>query len=156
MPLPYEKYYGVAEGETIEDVALQRKGDPHAKTGPIVPRRFLTVLGGQPLEAGDETSGRLQLANWIVDRDNPLTARVMANRIWQYHFGKGLVATANDFGRHGQPPTHPELLDWLANHFVDSGWSIKAMHRTIMLSRTYRIEQRSFRRTMEIDRPTNC
>lgn len=153
MPLPYETYYGVAEGETIEDVALQRKGDP-AKTGPIVPRRFLTVLGGQPLEAGDETSGRLQLANWIVDRDNPLTARVMANRIWQYHFGKGLVATANDFGRHGQPPTHPELLDWLANHFVDSGWSIKAMHRTIMLSRTYRMSSVRSAASMEID-PAN-
>lgn len=153
QPLPYETFYGVAEGDTIEDVALQRKGDP-AKSGPIVPRRFLKVLGGELLDSGDSTSGRLQLANWIVDRNNPLTARVMVNRIWQYHFGKGLVATANDFGRHGQAPTHPELLDWLAIHFIDSGWSIKAMHRTIMLSRTYRMSSVRSAAALEID-PVN-
>lgn len=153
MPLPYETFYGVTDRETIEDVALQRKGDP-TKAGPVVPRRFLKVLGGQPLDAGDVTSGRLQLANWIVDRDNPLTARVMANRIWQYHFGKGLVATANDFGRQGQTPTHPELLDWLADHFIDSGWSIKSMHRTIMLSRTYRLSSVRSVESLEID-PAN-
>ncbi|MCU0721308.1 MAG: DUF1549 and DUF1553 domain-containing protein, partial [Pirellula sp.] len=153
LPLPYETIYGVAEAETIEDVALQRKGDP-TKPGDIVPRRFLKVLDGEPFEGSEQTSGRLQLANWIVDRDNPLTARVMVNRIWQYHFGKAIVATASDFGRHGQPPTHPELLDWLARCFMDSGWSIKAMHRTIMLSRTYRMSSIRSATSLEID-PAN-
>lgn len=153
MPLPYETIYGVAESETIEDVALQRKGDP-SKPGNVVRRRFLKVLHGEPLEGLEETSGRLQLANWIVDRNNPLTARVMMNRIWQYHFGKAIVKTASDFGRQGQPPTHPELLDWLAQHFMDSGWSIKAMHRTIMLSRTYRMSSVRSTASLEID-PAN-
>ena len=152
-PLPYETFYGVAEASTIEDVALHRKGDP-TKTGNIVPRRFLKVLGGESFEGSEATSGRLQLANWIVDRNNPLTARVMVNRIWQYHFGKALVATTSDFGRHGQTPTHPELLDWLAEHFIDSGWSIKAMHRTIMLSRTYRMSSVRSAASLEID-PSN-
>ena len=74
----------------------------------------------------------------MTDPTNPLTARVMVNRIWQHHFGKGLVQTPNDFGTRGQLPTHPELLDWLANEFVKSGWSIKAMHRLILMSATYR------------------
>lgn len=138
QPLPYETLYAVAEATTIEDVAVQVKGNP-AKSGNVVPRRFLQVLNGQELARDDRTSGRLPLANWIVDRSNPLTARVMANRIWQYHFGKAIVPTPNDFGRQGKPPTHPELLDWLALHFMDCGWSIKAMHRTIMMSRTYRM-----------------
>ncbi|MFN7844482.1 MAG: DUF1553 domain-containing protein [Pirellula sp.] len=153
MPLPYETIYGVAEAETIEDVAVQRKGDP-TKPGNIVPRRFLKVLNGEPVKESEETSGRLHLANWIVDRNNPLTARVMVNRIWQYHFGKAIVATASDFGRHGQPPTHPDLLDWLARHFMESGWSIKAMHRTIMLSRTYRMSSIRSAASLEID-PSN-
>ena len=79
----------------------------------------------------------LELAQWLVRADNPLTARVMANRLWQYHFGRGLVATPNDFGVRGIAPTHPELLDHLATRFMQSGWSIKAMHRLIMLSATY-------------------
>jgi hypothetical protein len=81
---------------------------------------------------------RLALANWIANPDNPLTARVMVNRIWQSHFGRGIVATPNDFGRMGTRPTHPELLDWLANRFVESGYRIKAMHRLILLSDTYK------------------
>ncbi len=141
QPLPYETIYAVAEASTIEDVAVQLKGDP-AKPGDIVPRRFLKVLHGDTLPDGHETSGRLQLANWIVDRQNPLTSRVMVNRIWQHHFGRALVTTANDFGRHGHEPSHPELLDWLAQHFIDSGWSIKSMHRSIMLSHTYRMSSR--------------
>jgi len=79
----------------------------------------------------------LELANWLIRADNPLTARVMINRIWQYHFGQGLVKTPNDFGVRGLSPTHPELLDYLATEFVRSGWSIKSMHRLIMLSATY-------------------
>ena len=78
------------------------------------------------------------MAQWLTSRDNPLTARVIVNRVWQKHFGKGLVSNANDFGTQGQPPTHPELLDYLADEFVRSGWSIKTLHRLIMNSSTYR------------------
>ncbi|HWB09650.1 MAG TPA: DUF1549 domain-containing protein [Pirellulales bacterium] len=130
--------YSVAEASRIENVRVQYKGDPN-KTGPEVPRRFPLALGGYALRADDRTSGRMSLAGWIADADNPLTARVMVNRIWQYHFGQGIVPTANDFGKQGKPPTHAELLDWLARRFIDSGWSIKAMHRLMMLSHTYRL-----------------
>ncbi|MBS0260947.1 MAG: DUF1553 domain-containing protein, partial [Planctomycetes bacterium] len=153
QPLPYETIYAVADTSAIGDVPVQLKGDP-TKPGEVVPRRFLKVLRGARLPDDDLTSGRLQLANWIVDRSNPLTARVMANRIWQHHFGKPLVATANDFGRHGQAPSHPELLDWLARHFMDGGWSIKSMHRTIMLSHTYRLSSQPSTAAVEKD-PTN-
>jgi hypothetical protein len=105
---------------------------------------FPTVLGGQaaraetPPRAPRSTGRRSALALWIASPDNPLTARVIVNRIWQHHFGAGLVATANDFGRLGERPSHPELLDWLASRFVRDGWSIKALHRLIMTSATYR------------------
>ena len=89
-------------------------------------------------EGGDTTGNRLALARWLTHQDHPLTARVMVNRIWMHHFGRGIVATPADFGRSGSPPTHPELLDWLANEFVRSGWSIKAMHRLMMTSTAYR------------------
>jgi len=141
--LPFELAYAVADAKKIENVALQQKGDP-AKPGPVVPRRFLTVLNGAEIPATDKSSGRRQLAEWIVARDNPLAARVMANRIWLHHFGKGLVPTPNDFGKQGKPATHPELLDWLAMKFIASGWSVKEMHRVIMLSHTYQLaSQRS-------------
>jgi hypothetical protein len=137
-PLPFEQAYAVVDATRIEDVATQQKGDPN-KPGTLVHRRFLTILGGNELPADDRSSGRLRLADWIVARENPLTARVIANRVWSYHFGKGIVPTPNDFGKQGKGPTHPELLDWLALRLVDSGWSIKALHRTIMLSHTYRL-----------------
>jgi hypothetical protein len=81
---------------------------------------------------------RLTLAKWIASPENPLTARVMVNRIWQHHFGQGIVRTTSDFGKNGEHPVHPELLDWLAVRFVESGWDIKAMHRLMLLSNTYR------------------
>lgn len=137
-PPPYPLAYAVGEAAKREDVALQQKGDP-AKPGPVVRRHFLTVLGGAELPPEDTSSGRLQLANWLLDAGNPLPARVMANRIWLYHFGKGLVPTPNDFGKQGKPATHPELLDWLAARFTEGGWSVKKMHRLIMLSRTYQL-----------------
>jgi hypothetical protein len=130
-----ETAYAVTEG-TVANVRMHLRGDPE-KPGDEVPRRWLEILGGQEVPA-DSGSGRLQLAQWLTDRSNPLTARVMVNRIWQNHFGKGLVQTPNDFGTRGQKPTHPELLDWLANRFMESGWSIKAMHRLILLSAAYR------------------
>lgn len=132
---PMDLAYGVVEG-TPHDAFMQLRGDPE-KPGPRVPRGFLSALGGGKLPADLSGSGRLELANWVASPENPLTARVMVNRIWEYHFGRGLVATPNDFGKRGQPPTHPELLDYLAAKFIESGWSIKAMHRLIMSSATY-------------------
>ena len=80
--------------------------------------------------------GRTALAEWVASKDNPLTARVIVNRVWQWHFGQGLVRTPNDFGVRGERPTHPELLDWLAVEFMEGGWSLKKLHRRILLSRT--------------------
>lgn len=152
-PLPFDQAYAVAESKRIEDVPIQQKGDP-AKPGPIATRHFLTVLNGSRLRDDDRSSGRLQLADWIVDPANPLTARVMVNRIWLHHFGRGLVTTPNDFGRQGKPPVNPELLDYLATQFMSSGWSIKSLHRQIVLSRTYRQASHRDDRAREID-PAN-
>lgn len=149
-PLPFEQAYAVVDAARIEDVAIQIKGDP-GRLGPVVRRRFLAVLGGAELPPEDPTSGRLHLANWIVDPQNPLTARVMVNRIWRGHFGKGIVPTPNDFGRQGKPPTHPELLDWLACRFREAGWSIKAMHRLIVLSHTYRLASQATPEALQRD-----
>lgn len=131
--------YAVAEG-AVKNAPMQLRGDPE-KLGPDVPRRWLSVFGGAlvPAEGG---SGRAQLGEWIVQQ--PLTARVMVNRIWQWHFGEGLVRSANDFGSRGDLPTHPELLEWLASRFVSGGQSVKAMHRLIMNSEAY---QRSSAKT---------
>ena len=114
--------------------------------GATVPRGALQLISqtslAQPggvdlLDPNQLGSGRLELARWIASSANPLTARVMANRIWQHHFGRGLVATSDNFGTRGERPSHPELLDWLASRFVESGWSMKAMHRLVCLSTTY-------------------
>jgi hypothetical protein len=130
--------YAVSEG-TPADVPLQRRGDPDDK-GPVVRRGAPKFLPGAPeLTIPAEQSGRLQLAEWLTRADNPLTARVMVNRIWQHHFGRGLVGTPNNLGLRGEEPTHPELLDWLAATFVEKGWSVKAMHRLIVLSKTYQL-----------------
>jgi hypothetical protein len=115
------------------------KGTPY---GEEVKAGFLSALGGGDIAAPPvdslTTRRRAALAEWIARADNPLTARVMVNRIWQYHFGRGLVATASDYGMRGSAPSHPELLDWLAKRFVDQGWSMKKLHREILLSATYR------------------
>ena len=91
----------------------------------------------KPAPQAKTTGRRLALAQWLASDSNPLTARVMVNRIWQHHFGKGIVETPNDFGRMGAAPSHPELLDWLATEFVRQGWSVKAMHRLMLTSSTY-------------------
>ncbi|MDB6171935.1 MAG: Protein of unknown function (DUF1553)/Protein of unknown function (DUF1549)/Planctomycete [Chthoniobacteraceae bacterium] len=133
---PFEMTYGVVEG-TPHNARLQMRGEPD-RPGKEAPRGFIKALGGGALPPDTAGSGRLELANWLTRAENPLTARVMVNRIWQYHFGHGLVKTPNDFGARGLTPTHPELLDYLATHFMQGGWSIKSMHRLIMLSATYR------------------
>ncbi|MBI1913977.1 MAG: DUF1553 domain-containing protein, partial [Planctomycetes bacterium] len=124
---------------------LLKKGDPR-KPGVAIDTGFLSLVPGldQPFAApksGDRTTRRrLQFAERIADRRNPLTARVMVNRIWQHHFGQGLVRTPDNFGFKGEPPTHPELLDWLAAEFMDSGWSVKHVHRLILTSATWQQE----------------
>ena len=132
---PFAMTYGMAEG-TPHNVRMQMRGEPD-QPGVEVPRGFIKVLGGGPLAAETSGSGRLELAQWLTRPENPLTARVMVNRIWQYHFGRGLVKTPNDFGVRGLPPTHPELLDHLATQFIKSDWSVKGMHRLMLLSATY-------------------
>jgi hypothetical protein len=108
-----------------------------SRLGEEVPRRFLEVISGPRREAFRHGSGRLELARAIASASNPLTARVMVNRIWQHHFGAGLVWTPSDFGLRAEPPSHPELLDWLARRFIAEGWSVKALHRLILSSAVY-------------------
>ena len=118
-----------------------KRGNPMTK-GEAVPREFLQVLAGDPPPPFVHGSGRLELAQAITAPSNPLTARVMVNRVWMQHFGRGLVTTPSDFGKRAEPPSHPELLDWLARGFMDDGWSLKSLHRLILLSATY--QQSSF------------
>ncbi|AMV33158.1 Planctomycete cytochrome C [Pirellula sp. SH-Sr6A] len=141
-PPLFESAYAVADRESPVDAAVQFKGEP-TKQGDIVRRRFPAIMGGGDLPVDCHESGRRELAEWIVSERNPLTARVIANRVWQYHFGRGIVPTPNDFGKQGKPPTHPELLDFLACSLQENGWSIKKLHRDIMLSRVYQLS--SFR-----------
>jgi len=105
-----------------------------------VPRRFPTILAGhdQPPLAATQ-SGRLELARWLTSPRNPLTARVIVNRVWRWHFGQGLVRSVDNFGKLGELPSHPELLDWLATRFVADGWSLKTLHKRILLSQVYQM-----------------
>ena len=136
--LPYAM--SVEEGEIV-DLPVHIRGSHLNLADTPQPRGFLRVtdhvVPPPPIPA--DASGRLELARWITHPDHPLTARVMANRIWHWHFGRGLVDTPSNFGTTGSSPTHPELLDWLARRFVDGGWSVKALHREILLSSTYRL-----------------
>ena len=102
-------------------------------------RGFPAILSKPDARPFEQGSGRLELARAIADPDNPLTARVFVNRVWQHHFGRGIVGTPSNFGLLGERPTHPELLDHLASRFIASGWSVKQLHREIMLSATYRL-----------------
>ncbi len=126
---------------TARDEPVHIRGS--SKTlGDVVPRRFLEAIAGVEQPAPGSGSGRLELARRLVDPANPLTARVLVNRVWKGHFGEGIVRTPDDFGIMGVPPSHPDLLDHLATRFVAEGWSIKGLHRTMMLSSTYRMQSR--------------
>jgi hypothetical protein len=140
-PIPYAN--GCQEGGCplspqvgTHDARVHIRGR-YDRLGKLVPRRFPRIIAGDHQQPITQGSGRMQLAQWIASSGNPLTARVMVNRIWQHHFGEGIVRTPGNFGKLGEPPTHPELLDYLAHQFAESGWSIKAMHRAIMLSAVY-------------------
>jgi len=129
---------GVTEGE-VTNVAIHIRGD-HLTLGNVVPRGVPKVLAGSNAPRfADEMSGRLALAEWLVRPDHPLTARVMVNRIWRWHFGEGLTRSPDNFGRLGEPPQNQALLDWLSHRFIEQGWSIKKMHRMILLSSTYQM-----------------
>ena len=136
---PIPAAYAVQDGKP-QSARIQIKGEPF-RPGAEVPRKFPDILGAYQLadDVAASSSGRLELARWIASEKNPLTARVIVNRVWQRHFGTGLVASTSDFGERGEEPSHPELLDWLAGEFVRQGWSIKQLHRLIMNSRTYRL-----------------
>jgi mono/diheme cytochrome c family protein len=146
-PPPLQYAVGIQEGgvphtahEGVHDVAIHHRGR-YDRLGPVVPRRVPRILAGDDVDAAHITtsgSGRRELAAWLVRPENPLTARVFVNRVWQHHFGFGLVRTPGDFGKRGEPPTHPELLDWLTRRFLASGGSLKQLHRTIVLSSVYR------------------
>jgi hypothetical protein len=138
-PTEPEAASAVEEGEIVSQKIFVR-GDYH-NPGDDVPKSFPQILLGKserPQIGGG--SGRLELAQWLAQPENPLTARVMANRIWSWHMGEGLVRTPDNFGRMGEKPSHPELLDYLARTFVSKGWSMKALHREIMLSNVYRMK----------------
>ncbi len=143
----------VRDLENPHDVPVLIRGTP-GRPGKIAQRQFLTVLAGEQPEHFNQGSGRLQLAQAIASPDNPLTARVLVNRVWMHHFGAGLVRTPSDFGAQGEPPTHPELLDWLAARFMAEGWSIKKLHRWIVLSATYR-QQSQLRPDCAVADPEN-
>ena len=139
-PAKYPVIHALSEASRPTEMPVLIRGNAETP-GAKVPRRFLAVLGGDQ-SSFQHGSGRLELAHAIASAANPLTARVMVNRIWQHHFGRGLVASSSNFGTLGERPSHPELLDWLAHRFVTSGWSIKAVHREIMLSATYQQSSR--------------
>jgi hypothetical protein len=132
----------LVDREVMQESRVFRRGNP-ATRGQEVPRRFLEVLAGENRHPFEHGSGRLELARAIASPDNPLTARVWVNRVWAHHFGAGLVHTPSDFGMRSEPPTHPELLDWLASTLVSNGWSTKVLHRLIVLSSTYQQQSES-------------
>ena len=126
------------------DLPIYLLGNP-AKKGDLAPRAMPAIFtSGEKSAFAPKGSGRLELARAIASPDNPLTARVIVNRVWAGHFGVGLVKTTSNFGKLGDRPTHPELLDWLAVQFVEQKWSLKKLHRDIMLSATYQ-QSSSFR-----------
>ncbi|MCC6672978.1 MAG: DUF1553 domain-containing protein, partial [Planctomycetes bacterium] len=143
-PAPFPRALAVQD-EAAADSAVHVRGNHLDAAGPPVPRgvpRLLDHALPRPaIPAG--RSGRLEVARWLTDPGNPLTARVLVNRVWRLHFGAGLVRTPSNFGLRGDPPTHPELLDWLAREFVAGGWSIQDLQRAILASRAYRMDSRA-------------
>lgn len=141
---------GVAEAAAV-DTPIHPRGN-HLRIGKIVPRHVPEVLARDHAPTFDsKSSGRLQLAKWLVRPDHPLTSRVMINRIWRWHFGEGIVRSTDNFGTLGELPSDQALLDWLARQFIDSGWSIKSMHRLIMLSSTYQMSAKVDAEARETD-----
>ncbi len=147
----YIKIMAVLDQEEPADTQVRIRGEANDK-GSTVPRGFLTIAScGQDCQVHPESSGRLQYAEWLVSEQNPLTARVTANRIWQHLFGRGIVATVNNFGANGERPTHPELLDYLAVSLRENAWSFKSMIREIVTSRVYRLSGDDLPAALDVD-----
>jgi hypothetical protein len=148
-PLKGPVVHALKDAAKPVDFRVHLRGNPDM-LGEEAPRRFLAILGGEgkPFTKG---SGRLELAEAVASKDNPLTARVLVNRVWMHHFGKGLVRTTSNFGSLGERPSHPELLDHLTTQFIKSGWSLKALHREIVLSATYRQSSHFDRQKFDVD-----
>ena len=148
-------------GRQARKTFILARGNAHAPGEEVEPG-FPQVLSFpdpviKPLPPEKKTSGRrLALAQWITDRRNPLTARVLVNRLWQQHFGRGIVESPNDFGFQGAVPTHPELLDWLATELVEGGWKLKPIHKLIALSNVYQMGRKVIRRVSRRIRKINC
>ena len=144
--------FAMCDGPNPADMPVYVRGNPYAPAAGLVPRGVLRVASWEPfpsIPAGQ--SGRAQLATWLADRRNPLTARVTVNRIWQKLFGEGLVRSVDYFGVRGEAPTHPELLDHLATRFMNAGWSQKSLLRSLVLSRTYRLSSANDAAASKID-----
>jgi hypothetical protein len=146
---------GFGGTQTIADSPIYGRGEPDKPSAERVPRGTLEVMSKTPLKIRGGESGRLELANWIASKDNPLTARVMANRVWLHLFGRGLVPTSDNFGAAGLPPTHPELLDHLALAFIDDGWSVKKLIKRIVMSHAYQLDSKFDLGAFEVD-PENA
>jgi len=138
LPPEYPYYHTIQDIDEPKDMRVHLRGSSD-NLGEVAPRRFLAILSGADRQVFDKGSGRLELAEAIASPTNPLTARVMVNRVWHHHFGSGIVRSLSNFGQMGDRPSHPELLDYLASRFVESGWSLKTLHREIMLSATYEL-----------------
>jgi hypothetical protein len=150
LPPQYPFLQVLKDADKPEDMAIHIRGDKNNK-GEVVPRRFLAILSPENREHWKEGSGRLQLANALVDPRNPLAARVIVNRVWQWHFGRGIVASASNFGRLGEPPSHPELLDHLASTLIADGWSLKRLHKRILMSKVYQLSTRTIEANLNKD-----
>ena len=152
-PLPTAKVLG--HESSVPKTYVLAHGDYRSRGERVEPGFPAAIPGGRGASALPTNSfppkRRAALAEWLASPDNPLVARVMVNRVWQHHFGAGIVRSANDFGRQGDRPTHPDLLDWLAVEFADRGWSLKQMHKLIMLSSTYRSSSLASERDLEVD-----
>lgn len=148
-PPMYAVAHSLTEGKPA-DMRIYLRGN-HQKPGPEAPRRFLAALTPDEPKPFSQGSGRLELAQAITNPNNPLTARVIVNRVWQQHFGRGIVGTPSNFGSLGERPSHPQLLDHLAHFFMANGWSFKKLHREIVLSASYRLSSAHDARNVEVD-----
>ena len=147
------KAMSMADKSNPRDAVVLVRGEPQNR-GPVVPRQFLAIVSGENRKPFTDGSGRLEMAKLIASRDNPLTARVIVNRVWQWHFGQAIVRTVSDFGTRSEPPTHPEMIDYLATWLMDNGWSLKKLNKLIVMSAAYQQDSRPNDAAMKSD-PTN-
>ena len=148
--IPESSFATLAGDYQPQNVRIHIRGN-HQNLGEEVPRRFLQLIAGENQPPIRNGSGRLEIAEWLASDRNPLTSRVMVNRLWEHHFAQGIVRTPDNFGAMGERPTHPELLDYLARRFIESGWSVKAMHRMMVLSSAYQMSSQASSAAAKLD-----